>query len=167
MKTKDLLQKLNQMDTIPIEEWPNDARNLIAQGLDDNDPEIRLTATILAWAVLDQALANRLLEMVRSDPSDDVRARAAICFGPVLEDWDTFGDDQTLVNVQQDTIDQIRDTFKRIYEDPTQPKIVRRRVLEASVRAPEEWHEEAARKAFRSDDEDWRVTAVFCMGFIP
>ncbi|MGH9161022.1 MAG: HEAT repeat domain-containing protein, partial [Vicinamibacteraceae bacterium] len=43
---------------------------------------------------------------------------------------------------------------------------VRRRVLEASVRAPQEWHHDAISAAFTSDEEAWRLTAVFCMRFV-
>ena len=46
------------------------------------------------------------------------------------------------------------------------PKDVRREILEASVRAPQDWHQEAVRMAYSSDDESWRLTAVFCMCYI-
>jgi hypothetical protein len=50
--------------------------------------------------------------------------------------------------------------------DATVPKDVRRRILEASVRAPQDWHPDAIRAAYASDDELWRLTAVFCMQFV-
>jgi hypothetical protein len=43
---------------------------------------------------------------------------------------------------------------------------VRRRILEASVRAPQDWHKMAVQEAYTSDDEDWQLTAVFGMQFI-
>jgi hypothetical protein len=46
------------------------------------------------------------------------------------------------------------------------PKEVRRRILEASVRAPQNWHPDAVRAAYGSDDEAWRLTGVFCMRFV-
>jgi hypothetical protein len=39
-------------------------------------------------------------------------------------------------------------------------------ILEASARAPQSWHENAVRAAYSSRDEDWKLTAVFCMRFI-
>ena len=45
-------------------------------------------------------------------------------------------------------------------------KEVKRPILEASVRAPEKWHKNAVAAAYRSKDEDWKLTAVFCMRFI-
>ncbi|MEE8303510.1 MAG: hypothetical protein V3S24_13875, partial [Candidatus Tectomicrobia bacterium] len=40
------------------------------------------------------------------------------------------------------------------------------RILEAAVRAPQAWHQEAVRTAYGSNDDGWRLTAVFCMRFI-
>jgi hypothetical protein len=39
-------------------------------------------------------------------------------------------------------------------------------VLEASVRAPQDWHLDAIREAYSSTDEAWSLTAVFCMRFV-
>ena len=50
--------------------------------------------------------------------------------------------------------------------DASVPKNVRRRVLEASVRAPRQWHQGAVEAAYSSDDEDWKLTAVFSMRWI-
>jgi len=50
--------------------------------------------------------------------------------------------------------------------DTDVPKKVRRRILEGSVRAPQDWHQEAIRDAYSSDDESWRLTAVFGMRYI-
>jgi len=46
------------------------------------------------------------------------------------------------------------------------PGEVRRRILEASVRAEEDWHRDAVRAAYAGDDETWRLTSVFCMRFV-
>jgi hypothetical protein len=50
--------------------------------------------------------------------------------------------------------------------DTETPKEVKRAVLEASVRAQDTWHKNAVAAAYRSKDEDWKLTAVFCMRFI-
>jgi hypothetical protein len=50
--------------------------------------------------------------------------------------------------------------------DAETPREVKRPILEASVRAPEKWHKNAVAAAYRSKDEDWKLTAVFCMQFI-
>ena len=43
---------------------------------------------------------------------------------------------------------------------------MRRRILEASLRAPQGWHRDAICAAYGSGDELWRLTAVFCMRFV-
>ncbi len=55
----------------------------------------------------------------------------------------------------------------RLYLDGGVPKEVRRRVLEASVRAPQEWQQDAVRAALSGNNEAWRQTAVLCMRFVP
>lgn len=32
--------------------------------------------------------------------------------------------------------------------------------------APQDWHQDAIRDAYSSGDEDWELTAVFCMRFV-
>ncbi len=61
---------------------------------------------------------------------------------------------------------RIRRSLQRLYMDGDVPKYVRRKILEASVRALQEWHLGAIRVAFHSDDKDWKLTAVFCMVFV-
>ena len=61
---------------------------------------------------------------------------------------------------------RIQATLQEIHADHSVPKEVRRRVLEASVRAPRDWHQDAIREAYSSSDEEWKLTAVFCMGWI-
>ncbi len=50
--------------------------------------------------------------------------------------------------------------------DTDVPEEVRRRILEASVRAPQNWHQPAIPSAYASDDADWKLTAVFCMCWV-
>jgi hypothetical protein len=61
----------------------------------------------------------------------------------------------------------IQETLYKLYMDADVPKEVRRRILEASVRAPQKWHEDAVRKAYCSNDDTWKLTALFCMRFVP
>lgn len=51
--------------------------------------------------------------------------------------------------------------------DAEVPKEVRRSILEASVRTPQDWSADAIRAAYASNDRAWRLTAVFGMCFVP
>ncbi|MDR3741854.1 MAG: hypothetical protein P4L40_22770, partial [Terracidiphilus sp.] len=59
-----------------------------------------------------------------------------------------------------------RDSLHRLYLDDSIPKLARRRVLEASVRATEDWHRDAIQAAYSSGDRDWILTAVFAMRWV-
>jgi HEAT repeat protein len=117
--------------------------------------------------VVNDELAELLLKIVDNPAEDDeIRATAAISLGPALElgweaadDWESASD----VPISQDVYHKIQETVQRVYRDQNGPKIVRRRALEASVRSPEDWHQEAIRKAYASGDRDWKLTAVFAM----
>jgi hypothetical protein len=56
--------------------------------------------------------------------------------------------------------------LRELYLNADVPEVVRRRVLESSVHAPQDWHPDAVRAAYSSGDEIWRLTAVFCMRYL-
>jgi hypothetical protein len=61
---------------------------------------------------------------------------------------------------------EIQQSLRELFHDADVPEDVRRRILESSVRSPEDWHRDAIRAAYSSGDEAWRLTAVFCMQFV-
>ena len=117
----------------------------------------------------DAAGARRMVDILTDSEADpELRGQAAVKLGPGLQlcderlDWD----DITLY-FGESTFETIDQTFRRLYHDASTPKLVRRRILEAAVRAPMDWHEGAVRAAWETDDDDWRQTAVFGMGNVP
>jgi hypothetical protein len=113
-------------------------------------------------------LADTLLTVVRSaDEPEQLRAKAAISLGPVLEQAETDGfEDPDDVPITERTFRNIQDSLEKIYLDNSTPKEVRRRILEASVRAPEAWHQDAITYAYSSGDKEWMLTAVFSMCWV-
>jgi len=100
----------------------------------------RLIAAELAgnFTVINDELAGALLAIVRdaSEP-EGLRARAAISFGPALEQADLGEfEDPDEVPITEGMFHNIQDSLQKIYLDHSTPKEVRRRILEASVRAP-------------------------------
>jgi hypothetical protein len=96
-----------------------------------------------------------------------LRSTAASALGPVLEQTDIDGFDfRDDVPITERTFRNIQDSLQKLYFDNSIPKQVRRRILEASVRAPESWHEDAIRAAYSSGDKDWVLTAVFSMRWV-
>jgi hypothetical protein len=105
-----------------------------------------------------------LLTILCSDAKPEkLHAEAATSPGPVLEQADT--DDFEVmydVPIPERTYHAIQETLRKTHLDADVPHEVRRRPLEASVRAPQDWHRDAIRAVFNSGDEAWQPTAIFC-----
>jgi hypothetical protein len=163
---------LKTLQETPPWEWPEEAGEMFLGILRDEkaDESERLLAAELAGdsTVINDELADALMSILLSgDEPEDLRARAVISLGPALEYAYIDGfDDPEFVPISEQTFNRIQKTLRKPYMDAEVPKEVRRRVLEASVRAPQDWHRDAVRAAYSSNDEDWRLTAVFSMRFV-
>jgi hypothetical protein len=159
------------LDTPPWD-WPRDAAKTIRNALIDRraNASNRLIAAELAgdFTVIGDNLADALMAIVRNpDEPEELRARAAISFGPALEHaYTNEFDDPDDIRITERTFRNIQNLLQELYLDTGVPKEVRRRILEASVRAPEDWHKSAIISAYGSGDQDWVLTAVFSMRWI-
>jgi HEAT repeat protein len=170
---------LHTLSETPPWDWPKDAGKTFGRFLKNRDvrPADRLTAADLAsnLTVLDDELANVLMTVLRdnSEPAE-LRAQAAISFGPVLElasdewfeEFDGFQDPDS-VPIGKVTFRKILDAMEQTYRDTAAPKLVRRKALEGSIRAPQPWLEDAIREAYATGDAEWMLTAVFAMQYVP
>jgi hypothetical protein len=158
-------------DTPPWE-WPEEADEIIIGILRDDhaDESERLLAAELAgdFTVINEELVDTLLSIVlRGDETEELRCQAVLSLGPVLEYAYTDGfDDPEEVPISEETFHRLQESLRKQYLDADIAKNVRRRILEASVRAPQDWHQDAIRAIYSLEDELWRLTAVFCMRFI-
>jgi hypothetical protein len=163
---------LKTLQDTPPWEWPEDAGKMILKILRDDkaDAADRVLAAELAgdFTVISDDLSDALLAVLCSgDEPEKLRGRAAISLGPALEYADTEGfEEPDDLPISEETFGRIQESLRKLYWDAGAPKEVRRRVLEASVRAPQDWHEGAIRAAYSSHDQDWNLTAVFCMRFV-
>jgi hypothetical protein len=164
--------KLATLAAIPPWEWPVGTDGKLLEVLEDDEASDadRLLAAELAGdlSVTSDALVEALLATVGNpERSGEIRAKAAISLGPVLEEADIegfAGDGDPPIS--ETTFDHARESLRALYLDKGLGTPIRRRVLEASVRAPQDWHAEAIRTAYASRDDDWKLTAVFCMRFV-
>lgn len=163
---------LKTLKAIPPWEWPEDAAETFLEILRDSHvPESdRIVAAELAgdFTVVNDDLADALLSILQRDgAANELRSAAAISLGPALEHADmTEFEDPDDVLITKQTFDRIRESLRTLYAATGLPDDVRRAILEASVRAPQDWHQAAIRAAYASDDEAWRLSAVFCMRFV-
>jgi hypothetical protein len=164
---------LKTLQATPPWEWPKSADKTLQAILTNRATPAtdRVIAAELAgdYVVINDQLAKTLMEILGSAAeSEEMRATAATSLGPVLEAADT-GDfeDPDDVPISDETFVTIQRFLHKLYADESIPKDLRRRILESSVRAAEDWHEAAIKKAYASDDRDWVLTAVFAMRFVP
>lgn len=157
---------------VPPWDWPEGAGQMFLDMLRDGQAaeSDRLLAAELAGdvTVINDELVDALLSILRrGDESEKLRSKAVISLGPVLEQADMHGfEDADDVPITERTFHRIQESLRKAYMDAAVPKDGRRRILEASVRAPQHWHPDAVRAAYGSGDEAWRLTAVFCMRFV-
>jgi uncharacterized protein (UPF0147 family) len=163
---------LKTLENTPSWEWPETAAETLLAVLRDRsaDPAERVLAAELAgeYSVMNNDLTETFYAIL-CDAGEPVelRGEAALSMGTALEHADTMGfEDPEEVIISERLFKQTRETLRRLFADPELPDDLRRQVLEASVHAPEDWHSQAVRDAYASDDSTWRVTAVFCMQFI-
>jgi hypothetical protein len=165
---------INTLSNTPPWDWPEDAGATLKEALRNRRLAVsdRILAAELAGdlVVMDDQMAEALLSVVRdAGEPEDLRAKAAVVFGAALEQTDIEGfDDDELSEppLSEQMFDEVKETLRKIHADEREPKIVRRRALEASVRARQDWHADAVRAALSSKDEDWKLTAVFAMQWV-
>jgi len=164
--------ELISMEKLPPWEWPENSEQILLGVLSDPgaDESDRLLATQLAgeFPASTDEFAGALLAIVQSgDEPDELRARAAIALGPTLEyaylsDFDDPDEDV----ITEGMFLRIKESLHKLYLDGAVPEEVRRKILEGSVRAPDEWHRDAIRAAYVNAKDNWRLTAVFCMRYV-
>jgi hypothetical protein len=163
---------LDTLSNTPPWEWPEDAGTVLLGVLQDAQAAEadRLLAAELTGetTVINDDLVEALLALLRSSAvSAGLRGQAAISLGPILEESDMDGfDDADDLPITEQTFHRTKASLRELFGDTGLPREVRRRILEASVHAPEDWHPDAVRAAYGSEDADWRLTAVFCMGYL-
>lgn len=153
-------------------DWPENAGEILLAAVTDThlDGEDRFSAVELAgeMSVINDDLARALLAILQDAAADEeLRGAAAISLGPVLEyDADEVDTDPESTLLSERTTASVQETLRACTQDADLPTLVRRRSLEASVRAPQEWHAEALQEAYTHEDPKWRLTAVFSMSWI-
>ena len=164
---------LHVLRETPPWEWPKSAPETFKAVLTNTaaTESDRILAAELAgdFVAINDDLAETLLKILAdSNESEQLRGRAAISFGAALEhcDLNGFDDPYDTPPITEEVFQMIQIVLKHVYDSEGTPKLVKRRCLEAAVRAQEPWQSEAVRRAYESQDPDWMLTAVFCMGYL-
>jgi len=156
------------LDLLETGECPRESKPALTKVLQGEDPDLKVRALEFTAELIDgDPFAQLHVELVAGeDERPDVRARAAVALGPTLElcEYGFWDDPYDPPPISRTCFETILKRLERVYRSAEAPKLVRRRVLEAAVRAPRDWQRGAVRAAWNGDDLDWRQTAVFAMG---
>jgi hypothetical protein len=107
--------------------------------------------------------AREALAVLKGTGPDNDRGEAAIFIGAVLELYDE--DDPLDDYIPAELANELRGALWTLYDDKGQSELLRRRCLEAAVRWPNDRVDPAIRAALDTPG-DWRVTGLFCAGFV-
>jgi len=163
---------LKTLKDTPPWDWPEDASKMILEILRDHlaGESDRLFAAELAgdFTVINDTLADTLLSIVhRVEETEELRCEAAISLGTALQYADIYEfEDTDDAPITEKLFRRIQESLHKLYMDKDVPKEMRRHILEASVQAPQNWHQETVSTAYSSNDKAWKLTAVFCMRFV-
>jgi len=171
MEKLGFLSVIHILIDMPPWEWPEDASEAIRMVLCDKkcSGEDRVLAAELAGdnAVMDQKMAKHLLSILKSgDESEELRSTVATSFGAGLEYACLMDFEEEDDALPEEMFAEIQKTLRTLFQDTDTPKLIRRRILEGSVRGPMEWHQAAVKEAYETGDREWQITAVFCMGYL-
>ncbi len=160
------------LNDIPPWDWPENAGEFISKVLCDKNAPVadRVLAAELAGdhVVMDDDISDLLLTIIRDNNEPvELRAKAAISLGPALDYANMMEfDDPDDILLSEEAFHKVQKQLQDIYQDAGAPNELRRMALEASAHAPMDWHKQAIREAYRSNDQQWLLTAVFCMGYV-
>jgi hypothetical protein len=163
---------LKRLNAILSWKWPKDAHDKILSVLTDHKalPSDRLLAAKMAsdYAVFSDTIAYALLNIAKNPKSNiPLRCQAVESLGPPLERFDIYSDDEfDKASISEEIFNFLQKSLRKLYLNGDIPEKVRRRSMEASVHAPQGWHQNAVRAAYFCRDPDWKITSVFCMSYV-
>lgn len=149
---------VRQCDALSEERVDLDFRRALRVALTDSSPVVRQLAIAALWEDESGDMLARLRDLVKSDPSPDVRAGAAAA----LERFASLG---VLGTLDASVAEQLRHELLDLATDDGAPYAVRRRALEALGPYGEDPAVALSIvEAYQSGDHGLQCSAVFAMG---
>lgn len=125
--------------------------------LNDPDPRVREVALRLLWESTDESLIKKMMQMLDTDPDERVRAAAATALGQFVY----LGE---LEEIASTSSKPIEDRLLAVTTNPNEPKLIRRRALEAMGFSSRPELRPLIIAAYNNPDTQWLVSALFAMG---
>jgi HEAT repeat protein len=135
-----------------------DFREVFLVLLEDADDEVRAAAVEGLWEDESKVLLLKLLDLLRSDPAESVRAMAAVNLG-------RFAYLAELEQLGREWSDKLRNALLEAIYDSEEMLEVRRRAVEAiGYYCGDEAVTEIIEEAYNDPDEHMQISAMFAMG---
>lgn len=125
--------------------------------LNDPDSRVREVALRLLWESSDETLIKKMIQMLDTDPDERVRAAAATALGQFVY----LGE---LEEITPGSLKPIEDRLLAVTTNPGEPKLVRRRALEAMGFSSRPELKSLIIAAYNNPDPQWLISALFAMG---
>jgi hypothetical protein len=134
-----------------------DFESIFRWGLQDDDADVRAVCVEGLWENQDLMLMNELLHLLQSDPSDRVRAAAAVSLGRYL----------LLSELGKLPSERCQVVYENLYDtilESNEALEVRRRALESISYVSRDEVTALIQSAYDHPEEQMRISAVFGMG---
>lgn len=142
---------------ISEENFQVDFGPVFAHCLSDEQPAVRLAALDGLWDSERVSLLGQIVDMMLSDPYEEVRALAAATIGHyvLLAEWEV---------IPVDSADAAVDALLAVLDAAETPKAVRRAALESISASSHKRVRDLVANAYDSGDHEMQISAVYAMG---
>ena len=134
-----------------------DFNSIFKRCLEDSDPQVREKAILGLWEYDDRSIVAPLMNLLKSDPAEHVRASAAVALGK----FSIMAETGKLLPKDGD---RIRDLLLSVVDNQQESIEVRRRSLESAACYNTPRIRELIRWAYNSKDAKLRLSSVYAMG---
>lgn len=151
------------------ERFFHDCLPLLELLLDDEDVEVRKLAVTALWDYPRVEVIDWLFDIIRHDPSPEVRSTAVAALGRfifegVMEDYDSPWGPEDLEPLPQEDFLRVRQFLLDLIGDDNQSLETRRFAVEAISFLPEPEVVAVIQEAYEHPDPKMKLSAVFAMG---
>jgi HEAT repeat protein len=124
--------------------------------LHDEDPKVRETAIRCLWDYDSRVAMRQFIQMLENDPVTEVKAAAALALGKFIY----LGEIEEIPEKVFNDIEKL--LLNKI--NSSDSVLIRRRALEAMGFSSRKEVVKLIETAFKSENDDWKATALFAMG---
>lgn len=126
-------------------------------GLQDSSPDVRSTAIDILWEDESLECLHALLKLANHDPNNEVRAAAVGALGRFV----LLGE---CGDLPEDEYHKLETNTARLLLDTSLDVEIRRRALESLANSSHQAVPDQIKRAYKSGDHRWKVSALFSMG---